>query len=158
MLFEFDFQLEIMHDFLMLFTVKNVSDIPVPRESLVSDIPAGDGNVANLFYGVVYSGQDRLSSYYFFMFVTTLCTDYRRSRFLSQRLVDVLNSFVCVRPVLFKQCIVADMIQGVEFSEISNLDISGKSMQADSKSIYISLPFLYKDLFFALNATLAHFK
>ncbi len=37
---------------------KNVSDIPVPsrdvtklsrRESLVSDIPAGDGNVAKLF-------------------------------------------------------------------------------------------------------------
>jgi hypothetical protein len=44
-------------------TVKKVSDIPVtspdvtyqlfpPRESLVSDIPAGDGNVANLFFTV----------------------------------------------------------------------------------------------------------
>jgi hypothetical protein len=49
MVFEFDFQLEIMHDFALLFNVKNVSDIPVPMESLVSDIPAGDGNVANLF-------------------------------------------------------------------------------------------------------------
>jgi hypothetical protein len=26
--------------------------IPAPRESLVSDIPAGDGNVANLFFTV----------------------------------------------------------------------------------------------------------
>ncbi len=25
-----------------------------PRESLVSDIPAGDGNIEKLFYGVVY--------------------------------------------------------------------------------------------------------
>ncbi len=25
-----------------------------PRQSLVIDIPAGDGNVANLFYGVVF--------------------------------------------------------------------------------------------------------
>jgi hypothetical protein len=56
-------------------TVKNVSDIPVPsrdvtyqtlpwegkiklfphRESLVSDIPAGDGNVANIFLRCRYS-------------------------------------------------------------------------------------------------------
>ncbi len=46
----------------MKYTVKKVSDIHFPnrnvtyqfppRESLVSDISAGDGNVANLFYGV----------------------------------------------------------------------------------------------------------
>ena len=46
------------------YTVKKVSDLPTspwagiiklfpPRQSLVSDIPAGDGNVAYLFYGVV---------------------------------------------------------------------------------------------------------
>jgi hypothetical protein len=26
-----------------------------PRESLVSDIPAGDGNIKKLFYGVYYT-------------------------------------------------------------------------------------------------------
>jgi len=30
---------------------ENVTTFP-PRESLVSDIPAGDGNIANLFYTV----------------------------------------------------------------------------------------------------------
>jgi hypothetical protein len=56
------------------YSVKNVSDFPVPsrdvtyqtlpawlgiiklfpaRESLVSDIPAGDGKIANIFYSVV---------------------------------------------------------------------------------------------------------
>jgi hypothetical protein len=41
-----------------LNTVKKVCDIPAinflfpKRESVVSEIPAGDGNVANLFYGV----------------------------------------------------------------------------------------------------------
>jgi hypothetical protein len=46
------------------YTVKMVSDIPVPscnvnyqilpgpNDSIVSDIPAGDGNVANLFYNL----------------------------------------------------------------------------------------------------------
>ncbi len=36
-----------------MYTVKKVSDFPVPaRESLVSDIPAGDGRTANLFFTV----------------------------------------------------------------------------------------------------------
>ncbi len=52
--------------FLSMYTVKNVSDIPFPSpagmsfnnfflggNNLVSDILAGVGNVANLFYGVV---------------------------------------------------------------------------------------------------------
>jgi hypothetical protein len=35
----------------VLYTVKKVSDFPVPSRdvSLVSDIPAGDGKTANLF-------------------------------------------------------------------------------------------------------------
>ncbi len=44
------------------YTVKKVGDFPVQitkllpaRESLVSDIPAGDGKIANLFYSVLYS-------------------------------------------------------------------------------------------------------
>jgi hypothetical protein len=48
-----------------MYTVKKVSDIPVPsrdvtyklslgRKSLVCNIPAGDGNVANVFFIVCY--------------------------------------------------------------------------------------------------------
>jgi hypothetical protein len=33
-----------------------------PRESLVSDIPAGDGNIEKLFYGVLVIGWPNLSS------------------------------------------------------------------------------------------------
>ncbi len=46
-----------MHIF-KLYTVKKVMDWPgiiqlfPARESLISDIPAGDGKIANLFYSV----------------------------------------------------------------------------------------------------------
>jgi hypothetical protein len=35
--------------------VKKVCDFPVPREGLVSDIPAGDEKIANLFYSVGFN-------------------------------------------------------------------------------------------------------
>jgi hypothetical protein len=48
----------------MLYNVKKIIDFPVPsrnvsnqtlpaRESLISDIPAGDGKIDNLFYSVL---------------------------------------------------------------------------------------------------------
>jgi hypothetical protein len=43
---------------------KKVSDIPVPpRESFVSDIPAGDGNVANLFYSVTVTPEKLIARF-----------------------------------------------------------------------------------------------
>jgi hypothetical protein len=45
---------------LFLYTVKNVNDFPVPnrdvptRESLVGDIPAGDGKIDNLYFQCTY--------------------------------------------------------------------------------------------------------
>ncbi len=65
------------------YTVKKISDFPVPswdvttpwpgiielfpaRDSLVSDIPAGDGKIANLFYSVG-SAHSRTRTYKFFL-------------------------------------------------------------------------------------------
>jgi hypothetical protein len=110
------------------YTVKNVKDIPVPsragiiklfppRESLVSDIPAGDGNITNLFYSVQYLADSDFSRWNLSVLMSVRCS-----------FISLLRRFI----LLTRDCFSLSILSSNTFIKIRRLFLD------------IKIPYCYK--------------